>query len=87
MYSLVNNFPNIFSNIFFADGHSEVEVTLLAKKYVEKGGSVTLFCDHNVSPDILYKVNRFVCRKKSIISILIKPYARLMFSLLCTPIV
>lgn len=30
---------------------------LVARKYVEKGSSVTLHCKHNVRPQILYKVN------------------------------
>lgn len=40
------------------DGQSdvEVEVDLIAKKYVERGSSVTLICKHNVEPEKLYKV-------------------------------
>ncbi|XP_055699185.1 uncharacterized protein LOC129799383 [Phlebotomus papatasi] len=37
-------------------GQSEFEVQLVVRKYVEKGSSVTLRCDHNVKPEILYKV-------------------------------
>lgn len=40
----------------FSDGQSEVEVDLIAKKYVERGSSVTLYCKHNVEPATLYKV-------------------------------
>lgn len=38
------------------DGQSDVEVNLIAKKYVERGGSLTLTCKHNVEQDKLYKV-------------------------------
>lgn len=38
------------------DGQSDVEVDLIAKKYVERGSSVTLICKHNVEPEKLYKV-------------------------------
>lgn len=38
------------------DGQSDVEVELIAKKYVERGSSVTLYCKHNVEPEKLYKV-------------------------------
>lgn len=43
---------------FLIDGQSdvEVEVDLIAKKYVERGSSVTLICKHNVEPEKLYKV-------------------------------
>jgi hypothetical protein len=45
--------------IFFSlvsGGQSDVEVQLRVKKYVEKGSHVTIYCDHNVKPEILYKV-------------------------------
>lgn len=38
------------------DGQSDVEVNLIAKKYVERGGSLILACKHNVEQDKLYKV-------------------------------
>ncbi|KAG4077816.1 hypothetical protein HA402_013750 [Bradysia odoriphaga] len=38
------------------DGQSDVEVHLVVRKYVEKGSSVTLQCEHNVPEKILYKV-------------------------------
>lgn len=41
---------------FLLDGQSEVEVDLIAKKYVERGSSVTLYCKHNVENEKLYKV-------------------------------
>lgn len=41
---------------FFADGQNDVKVQLVVKKYIEKGGSVALQCNHNVKPEILYKV-------------------------------
>ncbi|XP_055381170.1 probable cyclin-dependent serine/threonine-protein kinase DDB_G0292550 isoform X2 [Condylostylus longicornis] len=37
-------------------GQSEVEVHLTLKKYVDRGLSVTIFCEHNVKHEILYKV-------------------------------
>ncbi|CAO1392575.1 unnamed protein product [Diamesa serratosioi] len=40
-----------------ANGQSDVEVELIAKRYVEKGSSLTLLCKHNVIPAILYKVS------------------------------
>lgn len=40
----------------FTDGQSDVEVDLIAKKYVERGSSVTLICKHNVEDEKLYKV-------------------------------
>lgn len=46
---------NWFSSSF-PDGQSDVEVDLIAKKYVERGSSVILFCKHNVEPEKLYKV-------------------------------
>lgn len=45
-----------FSSSHFADGQSDVEVDLIAKKYVERGTSLTLICKHNVEPERLYKV-------------------------------
>lgn len=46
-----------FTFFFFpSDGQSDVEVDLIAKKYVERGSSVTLICKHNVEPEKLYKV-------------------------------
>lgn len=42
--------------ILLSDGQSEVEVDLIAKKYIERGSSVTLICKHNVEPEKLYKV-------------------------------
>lgn len=56
-YSCINHFWFFF--LLFADGQTEVQVTLTAKKYVEKGSSVTLYCDHNVPQDILYKVGKW----------------------------
>lgn len=50
------NFPS-FS--LFLDGQSEVEVRLVVRKYVDKGSSVTLHCEHNVPSKILYKVSVF----------------------------
>lgn len=50
----------IFWNNFFflfLDGQSDVEVHLVVRKYVEKGSSVTLHCEHNVPEKILYKVS------------------------------
>lgn len=46
------------TNRFYSvsDGQSDVEVDLIAKKYVERGSSVTLYCKHNVEPEKLYKV-------------------------------
>lgn len=41
---------------FISDGQSDVEVDLIAKKYVERGSSVTLYCKHNVEHEKLYKV-------------------------------
>jgi hypothetical protein len=41
---------------FVSDGQSDVEVELIAKKYVERGSSVGLFCKHNVEPQKIYKV-------------------------------
>lgn len=41
----------------FLDGQSDVEAHLVVRKYVEKGSSVTLHCEHNVQPKILYKVS------------------------------
>lgn len=38
------------------DGQSDVEVQLIAKKYVERGGSLTLACKHNVPLEKIYKV-------------------------------
>jgi len=38
------------------DGQSDVEVNLIAKKYIERGGSLILACKHNVEQDKLYKV-------------------------------
>lgn len=35
-----------------------MEVRLVVRKYVEKGSSVTLQCEHNVAPKILYKVSK-----------------------------
>lgn len=45
------------SNLLFADGQSEVEVRLVVRKYVDRGSSVTLHCEHNVPLKILYKVS------------------------------
>lgn len=45
-----------FRFISTSDGQSDVEVDLIAKKYVERGSSVTLICKHNVEPEKLYKV-------------------------------
>lgn len=39
------------------DGQSNFEVQLIARKYVEQGATVTLECEHNVDPSILYKVS------------------------------
>lgn len=39
------------------DGQSDVEVDLIAKKYVERGSSITLICKHNVEAEKLYKVS------------------------------
>lgn len=44
----------------FLDGQSDVEVHLVVRKYVEKGSSVTLHCEHNVPEKILYKVRRIL---------------------------
>jgi hypothetical protein len=38
------------------DGQSDVEVQLIAKKYVERDGSLTLTCKHNVPLEKIYKV-------------------------------
>lgn len=42
---------------FFLDGYSDIEARLVVRKYIEKGSSVTLYCEHNVDPKILYKVS------------------------------
>lgn len=47
----------VFSFSLFIDGQSEVEVRLVVRKYVDKGSSVTLHCEHNVPSKILYKVS------------------------------
>ncbi|CRK92440.1 CLUMA_CG006007, isoform A [Clunio marinus] len=39
-----------------SNGQSDVEVEVIAKKYVERGSTVTLICKHNVEPERLYKV-------------------------------
>lgn len=47
------------SSIFFSfspDGQSDIEVGLIAKKYVDRGASLTLVCKHNVEPEKVYKV-------------------------------
>lgn len=41
---------------FISDGQSDVEVELIAKKYVERGSSVILYCKHNVEAQKIYKV-------------------------------
>ncbi|CAD7084608.1 unnamed protein product [Hermetia illucens] len=43
----------------FEDGQSDVEVRLIVRKYVEKGSSVTIHCEHNVKNEVLYKVSWF----------------------------
>lgn len=40
----------------FTDGQSDVEVQLKAKKFIERGGSLTLTCKHNVPLEKIYKV-------------------------------
>ncbi|XP_031624821.1 uncharacterized protein LOC116341720 [Contarinia nasturtii] len=37
-------------------GYSDIEARLVVRKYIEKGSSATLYCEHNVDPKILYKV-------------------------------
>lgn len=46
-------FPFIPSRV---DGQSDVEVQLKAKKFIERGGSLTLTCKHNVPLEKIYKV-------------------------------
>jgi hypothetical protein len=47
----------LFTDTFvILDGQSDVEVQLIAKKYVERGGSLTLTCKHNVPLEKIYKV-------------------------------
>ena len=54
------NTNHLFFFIFFLlGGQSDFNVELLLKKYVEKGSSVTLFCEHNVAEKDLYKVSVF----------------------------
>lgn len=58
IHFIFSNFFPFFIFVFFADGYSDIEARLvLARKYVEKGSSVTLYCEHNVDPKILYKVS------------------------------
>lgn len=42
--------------LFIIDGQSDIEVGLIASKYVERGTSLTLVCKHNVEPEKVYKV-------------------------------
>lgn len=44
-------------HFLFLDGYSDIEARLVVRKYVEKGSSATLYCEHNVDPKILYKVS------------------------------
>lgn len=41
----------------FSGGQSDFYIVLHVKKYVEKGHSVTLFCETNVEEKDLYKVS------------------------------
>lgn len=54
--SFINKNVFLCVAVLFADGHANVEVQLITKKYAEKGSSVSFFCNHNVDLDILYKV-------------------------------
>lgn len=56
MKSFINKNVFLCVAVLFADGHANVEVQLITKKYAEKGSSVSFFCNHNVDLDILYKV-------------------------------
>lgn len=59
-YTISINLCSIFSISFFhffLDGYSDIEARLVVRKYIEKGSGVTLYCEHNVDPKILYKVS------------------------------
>lgn len=49
-------FSSLFHSIF-VDGYSDIDAQLVVRKYIEKGSSVTMYCEHNVDPKILYKVS------------------------------
>lgn len=56
----INSFFFFFSSVHifsFLDGYSDIEARLVVRKYIEKGSSATLYCEHNVDPKILYKVS------------------------------
>lgn len=38
---------------------SDVEAQLVLKRFIERGSSVTMQCEHNVQPKILYKVKKY----------------------------
>lgn len=52
----INNYQLQISHPTCTDGQSDVEVQLIAKKYVERDGSLTLTCKHNVPLEKIYKV-------------------------------
>lgn len=54
---MLNFFASLFFPHFFIDGYSDIEAHLVVRKYIEKGSGVTLYCEHNVDPKILYKVS------------------------------
>lgn len=45
---------------FISGGQSDFTIELHVKKYVEKGSSVTLFCEHTVADEDLYKVRKLL---------------------------
>lgn len=51
-----HRFLSSMSLFNYSDGQSDVEVDLIAKKYVERGSSLALSCKHNVEAEKLYKV-------------------------------
>lgn len=52
------NLCSIFSLFLFSiDGYSDIDARMVVRKYIEKGSGVTLYCEHNVDPKILYKVS------------------------------
>lgn len=59
IYAFIFKLHTCRSSLFFLilDGYSDIEARLVVRKYVEKGASVTLYCEHNVDPKILYKVS------------------------------
>lgn len=57
-YNNIMNF--LFSNPFHRlVAQSDVEAQLVLKRFIERGSSVTMQCEHNVQPKILYKVKKY----------------------------